>query len=105
MKLIMAEANFFTNNKPEAILILNELKGIRDVFLEDLSDDQVFLNSLIKEFRKETYLEGQTFYLYKRMQLTIIPTMDDANLTKDVEAEDYIFPLPDNELEFNNIQD
>ncbi len=104
MKLIMAEANFFTNNKPQAITILNELKGIRDVLLEDLSDDQVFLNSLIKEFRKETYLEGQVFYLYKRMRLTTIPTMDDTNTTKDVEAEDFIFPLPDNELEFNNNQ-
>lgn len=104
LMLIAAEASLDTD-LDKAIQYVNTIKEQRDVDLTDISgsSDEV-LDAIIKEFRKETYLEGQLFYLYKRLKLTSIPTMD-TYYTRDVTTENFIFPLPDDELEFGNIPD
>ncbi len=104
LMLIAAEACLETD-MDKSIEYVNTIKEQRDVELTDISGsaDKV-LDAIIKEFRKETYLEGQLFYLYKRLQLTSIPTMD-TYYFRDVTTNNFIFPLPDDELEFGNIPD
>ncbi|MDE5422863.1 RagB/SusD family nutrient uptake outer membrane protein [Ancylomarina sp. DW003] len=107
MMLIAAEAVLDTD-KAQAIAYIEEIKEERDVILEDLStlSEEEIMDVIVKEFRKETYLEGQLIYLYKRLKPTSILTMDYwGNLPVDVEADNFIFPLPDDELEFGNIPD
>ena len=51
------------------------------------------------EYQREFIAEGQLFYFYKRINLSLLPftatTMNNSA---------YIFPMPDNEIEFGNIQ-
>ena len=60
---------------------------------------EILIQELLKEVRKETYGEGQIFYMYKRLNKSI-PTQ----LGGSTPASDKIFvmPLPDNEIEFGN---
>ncbi|RBL88946.1 RagB/SusD family nutrient uptake outer membrane protein [Chitinophaga flava] len=50
-----------------------------------------------KEYQKEMYAEGQLFYYFKRMNAAKID-----GSTKATGDAVYIFPLPDNEIEFGN---
>ncbi|WP_421920433.1 RagB/SusD family nutrient uptake outer membrane protein [Marinifilum sp.] len=104
MMLIAAEASLFTD-KTKAVAYIKGLMEQRQVIIEDdlngLSESEL-LDIIVKEFRKETYMEGQLMYLYKRLGFTTIPAMNnDHSVT--TTAESFIFPLPDNELEFGNI--
>lgn len=58
------------------------------------SDD--FYSELLKEYRKETYAEGQAFYAYKRLARSIAT---EEGLLLDP-ARIYSLPLPDDEIEF-----
>ncbi|MDR1273391.1 MAG: RagB/SusD family nutrient uptake outer membrane protein [Odoribacteraceae bacterium] len=57
-----------------------------------------FTGELLKEYRKETFAEGQAFYAYKRLDRSIT---SEAGLVHDP-AGIYAFPLPDDEIEFGN---
>lgn len=104
LMLIAAEASLETDME-KAIQYVNTIKEQRDVELTDISgSSDAVLEAIIKEFRKETYLEGQLFYLYKRLRLTSIPTMD-TYYFRDVTTDNFIFPMPDDETEFGNIPD
>ncbi len=52
---------------------------------------------ILKEYKKEMYAEGQLFYYFKRKNTTMVDgsgtTMTDAT---------WIFPIPDDEVEFAN---
>ncbi len=103
MMLIAAEALLETD-KPQALAYLDRIRTKREVIIEDLSGatEGEIMNVIVKEFRKETYLEGQLMYLYKRLGYTQIPAMNSNNFVETT-PESFIFPLPDNELEFGNI--
>ncbi len=103
MMLIAAEASLSTD-KAKAIRYIDDIRRERQVILDDLNSmsEGEILDIIVKEFRKETYMEGQLMYLYKRLGYTTIPAMNNDNsVTTTVES--FIFPLPDNELEFGNI--
>ena len=51
------------------------------------------------EYRKEFIAEGQLFYYYKRQNLQSIPFTSHV-----MNREAYVFPVPDNELEFGNFK-
>ena len=51
------------------------------------------------EYRKEFIAEGQLFYYYKRRNLASIPFA-----TQSMSRDTYVFPVPDNELEFGNFK-
>ena len=51
------------------------------------------------EYRKEFIAEGQLFYYYKRQNLASIPFASQA-----MNRDTYVFPVPDNELEFGNFK-
>ena len=48
--------------------------------------------------KKEFIAEGQLFYYYKRLNYDKLPGMSEPM------ANHYVFPMPDNELEFGDIK-
>lgn len=102
MMLIAAEIQLETDID-ESKAILNELLSRRGVSIDlSMAAEYEVMERIQKEFRKEMYVEGQTFFNYKRLGLTLIPQMNSFSPNRTMEAEDYIVPLPDNELEFGN---
>lgn len=76
---------------------LNKVRAKRVLpILHNLPDETSFNTELLKEYQKDFYAEGQTFFYYKR---TNSPKMLFSN--RNLVAKDYIIPVPDNELEFN----
>jgi len=109
MYLIAAECNI-NSNPSESIRLLRELKSHRgylstDKGIDDNASATQLLGYVRKEMRKETYAEGQTFFMYKRLQLSAIPDfnpwMSSATLT--MLPSYYTFSLPADEVEYGNI--
>lgn len=63
--------------------------------------EQSLRAELSKEYNKEFYAEGQTFYYYKRLGATRLPEQVNNVFGKTVTTQNYILPVPDLELEFN----
>ena len=107
MMLIAAEASLADGSGKDiakARTYIEDLWDNRGVIPEDLSgmDEQQLLDIIVKEMRKETYLEGQTFYMFKRLGLTKIDPAINDDWSKDVDPASYVVPLPDSELEYGN---
>lgn len=106
MSLILAE-NLAGTDKPRAIELINEIRTWRDVneLAEDITEQEV-MDAVYKEFRKETYLEGQFFYLNKRMGKTQIlslrPRWNGDPSSEYVDMSIYTLPMPQNEIEFGD---
>ena len=95
MYYIAAEAA----DKPETgVTYLNEVRTHRGLKALPLNiAAEVLKTEILKEYKKECYAEGQLFYYFKRLNA---PKIDGSTLlTSDAI---YIFPLPDNEIEFGN---
>lgn len=83
----------------QSLFYLNKVRAARLIpVLSSTTINTVALldGELLKEYRKDFYAEGQLWYYYKRKNYTTIQntvggTMDNTK---------YIFPLPDNEIEF-----
>ena len=92
MFLIAAESQ--SDNLANGVQYVNALRRNRGVAnLQTLTPD------LLKyEYIRELYVEGQLFYLYKRLNCDIITS---SNANKNPKASDLIFvvPLPDSETE------
>lgn len=109
MYLIAAECNI-NSNPVETINLLRELKLHRgylsaDKGIDDNASSDQLLKYVEKEMRKETYAEGQTFFMYKRLQLSQIPDFNPwmSNATISMSSSNYTFPLPEDEKEYGNI--
>ena len=63
------------------------------------TDKQQLQDDIEQEYRKEFIAEGQLFYYYKRQNLSSIP-FTAQTMNRDV----YVFPVPDNELEFGDFK-
>lgn len=59
-------------------------------------DEGRLKEEILKEYQKDFYAEGQTFFYYKRINS---PKM--LFSTRTYEPKSYILPIPDSELEFN----
>lgn len=100
MMLLVAENKIGTDNDG-AITIINEIKNRRLVqALSTVASEEEIMQAVVKEFRKETFLEGQFFYLNKRLRSTSMPALDNSDLS--VEQEVFTLPLPQNEIEFGD---
>lgn len=99
MMLIVAE-NKVDTDLDGAISIVNEVRNRRLVQLMSgtFSKEEV-QEAIYNEFRKESYLEGQFFFLNKRMKTTVLPSLYDD---LEVSLEIYTFPMPQNEIEFGD---
>lgn len=82
----------------DGIAWLNEVRTHRGLAaLPDNLSAQDLQSEILKEYRKEFYSEGQTFYQYKRLNLPAIP-----GTTVPATAEIYVLPIPVSETEFGN---
>ncbi|MDR0544661.1 MAG: RagB/SusD family nutrient uptake outer membrane protein [Odoribacteraceae bacterium] len=100
MYYIAAEAWVERDSIVRAVGLLNTVRDARGLsnypLAETLTPLQV-KEEIYKEYRKETLGEGQLFYYYKRLNYPVIP--GSARPGNDAI---YVFPLPDNEVEFGN---
>lgn len=95
MYYIAAEA---TPDLTEARTLINDIRLKRG--LEALTvtfTETIRMQEIAKEYIKEFYAEGQLFFYYKRLGTLPVPRSA-VTMT----AQTYVFPLPDNEIEFGN---
>ncbi|MFL5746756.1 MAG: RagB/SusD family nutrient uptake outer membrane protein, partial [Niastella sp.] len=62
------------------------------------NNKEELLNELVKDARKEMYAEGQLFYMYKRLNRTIVALLGSSNIPPGDQV--FVMPLPVNEIEF-----
>ena len=77
---------------------LQTLRDHRGYVNYPLADDCDLTAEIEAEYRKEFIAEGQLFYYYKRLNYDKLPGMSEPM------ANHYVFPMPDNELEFGDIK-
>lgn len=107
---IAAECELVLNNDITACVgYLNTVRlnrNLTDGILTTISRTEA-QDELLKEYRKEFMCEGQLYYYYKRLNYDMIPIVTaegDAVTTNYVEPN-YIFPLPDDEIEYGGRND
>ncbi|WP_442587682.1 RagB/SusD family nutrient uptake outer membrane protein [Pedobacter sp. AW31-3R] len=108
MYLIAAECALDAGNKATSVSLMRELRFRRGYLSADRSiadniSDQNLKALMVKEFRKETFLEGQTFFNYKRLNQTYIPSFFSWFGEPIVGPVKFVFPVPEAEKEFGNI--
>lgn len=102
MYYIVCEAE---EDRDEAAMYINTVRNKRGISkAKDVScaTDELRITALNKEYRKEFYGEGQYFWFLKRHGIT--GTLTHCSETELVE-ENFIFPLPDAEVEYGWVQD
>ena len=92
MYLIAAEAS-------GDISYLETLRSYRGYANRPLPAGADLQDELQKEYQKEFIAEGQLFYYYKRQNLSSIPFT-----AQTMNRDTYVFPVPDNELEFGDFK-
>ncbi|PXY45999.1 RagB/SusD family nutrient uptake outer membrane protein [Flavobacterium hydrophilum] len=97
MYLIAAES---ATVSADGIAFLNTLRFNRG--LGNLATTAVLATEVTKEYKKEFIGEGQLFFYYKRINSTTIPngSASSGNLT--MTALQYVVPMPDSEINFQN---
>ena len=97
--LIAAESIYDTNPN-QALDYLDEIKLNRVIGEATVANDKpTFVKEVLKEFRKDSFAEGQIFYAYKRLNEPIIGLQGQI-----IQPDNKIFvlPLPDDELIYGN---
>jgi hypothetical protein len=83
-----------------AVAWLNAVRHNRGYIVNvTVPDKATLIQELVKEARKETYAEGQIFYMYKRLNWNIPSQTGGSTPASD---KIFVMPLPDNEIEFGN---
>ncbi len=59
-------------------------------------------NKILREYVREFYGEGQTFFTYKRLNVTSLPAMWTPGITFSGSAAKYVAPKPLREIEYHN---
>jgi len=59
-------------------------------------------NKILREYVREFYAEGQTFFTYKRLNVTSLPTMWTPGVSFSGSAAKYVAPKPLREIEYHN---
>ena len=83
-----------------ALAYLNTVRFYRGMGVPlAVTSKEELLTELVKETRKETYAEGQIFYMYKRLNRGITGQLGGIVSPSD---KVFVLPLPDNEILFGN---
>lgn len=102
MYLIVAE-NSIDRDFDMALNYVNEVrknKGPRSLSIPETEEGKLELMSeIMKEFRKETYLEGQMFFMMKRLGVTEFVGLNSAPFYT-IQSDNYIFPMPLDEIQY-----
>lgn len=87
-----------TPNTEDGVAFLNEVRTHRGLTALPANISENDLQTAIQmEYKKDLYAEGQGFYYFKRRNA---PKVDASAIAASDKV--YIFPLPDNEIEFGN---
>jgi hypothetical protein len=71
-------------------------------YKSELTNETIVLTRLAKEYRKEFYGEGQTFFFYKKHRYTAIPRATaSGNFTVPAEYRNYEIPRPKSQTVFD----
>jgi hypothetical protein len=93
----IAAESIYSTDPAQAWTLLNEVRFHRGIgAVLDASNN--FTDELLKEYRKETYAEGQSFYAFKRLGRSIRSESGILFQPDDMAP----IPLPDDEIEFGN---
>lgn len=93
MHLILSECEYMANS----FYVLDGINSIRSARgLKILTrDPEDYYSTLINEYKKEFLGEGVMFFLYKRLNIDMLPNSSESI----VAAKGYTFPIPDSEKE------
>ncbi len=81
---------------------LNLVRTARNCVSLTAGTDAQLKDYISREFRKEVFGEGQMFFFYKRNATTAIPNNANLTGTKQMQAGNYIIPLPLSEISVRN---
>ncbi|MDR6784321.1 hypothetical protein ABIE26_002290 [Pedobacter africanus] len=95
MYYIAAEATSDLNEAAELINKIRVQRGLEAIVTP--FNETTRMQEIAKEHNKEFYAEGQLFFYYKRLGTLPVPRSTVAMTEKS-----YVFPLPDDEIEFGN---
>jgi hypothetical protein len=101
MYYIVAECAARNGDVPTGLTYLNQVRvsrGLSALTALQVPDVTTLLNEIMKEYKKEFILEGQTFFYYKRLNMDLALATGTSAI---VPAGAYVFPLPDAELVYN----
>lgn len=96
MYYIAAES---ANSYVEASALINKVRNKRAISMNhnvNITNDATLVRELNKEYQKDFFGEGQYFYFLKRHSFSTFYRCPLVNTT----SATYIFPIPDNEVEF-----
>ena len=94
---IAAESSWDTD-PAKALEYLNMVRSARGINAPVNTASRItFMDELVKEVRKETYAEGQLFYLYKRLNRGILLETGATTAPSD---KIFVLPCPNDELEY-----
>lgn len=72
-------------------------KGLTPLSYQANSSYAELLARIQDEYQREFIGEGQTFFMFKRLNISVLPTFVDGTLTRYMTAGMYVPPLPENE--------
>ncbi|WP_159635026.1 RagB/SusD family nutrient uptake outer membrane protein [Sphingobacterium composti Ten et al. 2007 non Yoo et al. 2007] len=97
--LILAETSLSLSEATDYLNIVRSSRNAVNLYPTNIEG----LNSAInKEYRKEFIGEGQMFFFLKRTESTTLPQTDQLTGTANMFLNDYLVPLPDNEISIRN---
>ncbi len=95
---ILIECHIRKNNMSQAIALFNDLRlarGAKEKIASDISPDNL-MDKLVNDIIRETLTEGQTFFMYKRLNRNIFNGETDIMM----EARNWTLPIPYSETAF-----
>lgn len=92
----IAAESVFETDPARALEYFDEVRNNRGIGDKlQVNNLAQFQSELLKEYRKETYAEGQLFYAYKRLNASIIGLQGE---TIPVRQDIFVWPLPHDEI-------
>lgn len=107
---IAAECELQLNQDiPACVGYLNTVRSHRNLTdgIPNTISKEEAQEEILKEYRKEFMCEGQLYYYFKRLNYTAIPIVTAVGnlVTTNYVEPNYIFPLPDDEIEYGGRND
>ena len=107
---IAAECELQLNQDiPTCVGYLNTVRSHRNLTdgIPNTISKEEAQEEILKEYRKEFMCEGQLYYYFKRLNYTAIPIVTAVGnlVTTNYVEPNYIFPLPDDEIEYGGRND
>lgn len=96
MYMILAEGS---NDMEESAFYLNKIRDARGLDLVTYTGEEEKMDAITREFRKEFYAEGQTFFFYKRNFFRTFAGCPVAEM----QMSNYIFDIPEDEYVYGGI--